>query len=111
MVSSASYPELYGDATPAVMNPLTYAREFPAAGIDAVSISDDLEAPAIANLDRPALVALNAGLDLLLYAQNESTSARAYQALNQDLQTGALSPSKVKRAADAIRALKASLNE
>jgi beta-N-acetylhexosaminidase len=109
MVSNAVYPSLTGEL-PAVMSPLTYSRELPAAGVGGViAISDDLETPAIAAQTTPARRAIDAGLDLLLYATAESTSATAYPRLLADLRSGRIDPERVQAAAAKILALKASL--
>lgn len=110
MVSSAVYPALTGDL-PAVMSPRTYNRELPAAGVNGVTISDDLESPSIAAQTTPARRAINAGLSLLLYATAESTSASAYQRLLSDLRNGRVDAGQVQVAAAKILALKASLAE
>lgn len=109
MISSAGYPALTGTSTPAVMDRETYARELPAAGIQAVTISDDMQAPAIVDRERPALHALDAGLDLLLYASTEEGSALAYTGLSADLRSGLLDRDRLLAAARSIERLKAVL--
>ena len=42
---------------------------------ETVTISDDLESPAIESQSAPARHAIQAGLDLLMYAQTEQASA------------------------------------
>ncbi len=108
MVSNAIYPSLTGEL-PAVMSPFTYSREMAAAGVDGVTISDDLETPAIVEQTEPARRAIAAGLDLLLYATAESTSAIAYSRLLSDLRGGRIDAERVQVAAAKILALKASL--
>jgi beta-N-acetylhexosaminidase len=107
MVSSAIYPSLTGPL-PAVMSPLTYARELPAAtrGSSVVTISDDLEAGALAGQAQPATHAVDAGLDLLLYAGTEQASAQAYTRLLQEASAGKLSHARIRAAYAAILALK-----
>lgn len=109
MISSAGYPALSGTSTPAVMDRETYAHELPAAGIQAVTISDDMQAPAIVDHERPALHALDAGLDLLLYASTEEGSALAYAGLSTDLRSGLLDRGRLLAAARSIERLKAVL--
>jgi hypothetical protein len=109
MVSSASYPTLTGSAAPAVTSPLIFHREAARAGIKAVTISDDLQAAALRAQNRPALHAVRAGLDLLLYAQTETASEEAYAKLDADVQSGALSAARIENAGVAIRRLKAAL--
>lgn len=106
MVSSAVYPHLTG-SRPAVISPGTYARELAAAGArGAVTISDALETPALESQPRPARDAVTAGLDLLLYAESEATSAAAYAQLLTDLERGRIPAEKVREAAAAVLGLK-----
>ena len=82
--------------------PRDYERELPAANALAPTISDDLDTPAIVNLRTPARRAINAGLDLLLYAQTEASSMEAYPQLLADLQAGSLNYTNVAQAAAAV---------
>jgi beta-N-acetylhexosaminidase len=107
MVSSASYPNLTG-SVPAVLSRATYAQ-LRADGSDAVTISDDFETRALATQPSPARRAIDAGLDLVLYAQSEAVAEGAYGQLYQDTRTGALSPARVRAAATKLLALKRSL--
>jgi len=109
MISSASYPSLTGTEVPALDAPEIYQRELHQAGIQAVTVSDDLQAPALAGLEHPALHALSAGLDLLLYAQSEQVSQEAYGKLDAELHRGSLSATRVQQAAAAITRLKGAL--
>jgi beta-N-acetylhexosaminidase len=109
MISSADYPRLTGSYTPAVLSPEIYNQELPAASVSAPTISDDLDAGAIANLRTPARRAIDAGLDLLLYAQNEASSSAAYAQLLADLGEGRIDRTKVVRAAAAVTTLKRTL--
>ncbi len=107
MVSSATYPNLTGPL-PAVMSPLTYRRELPIAlaGRNPLTISDDLQTPALAAQPTPARQAVDAGLDLAMYAQTEQGSLSAYQSFLDDLHSNAMSVQRVRAAAQAIQALK-----
>lgn len=100
MVSSAIYPSLSGPL-PAVMSPEIYQRELPIAlgGRPAVTISDDLQSVAIAAQTAPARHAIEAGLDLLMYAGTEQASTAAYTQLLDDVGSG-LVPISDLRAAD-----------
>jgi beta-N-acetylhexosaminidase len=109
MISSAGYPSLTANTAPAVLSPEIYRDELSGANVHAVTISDDLDTPAIATQRTPALRAIDAGLDLLLYAQTEASSSDAYAKLLADLQAGALSRSRVVQAAASVLALKRSL--
>jgi beta-N-acetylhexosaminidase len=108
MVSSASYLHLTG-ATPAVLSPTIYRRVMPAEEIDALTMSDTFEGGAIENLQSPAMSAINAGLDMVMYPDEESASAYAYKALLADAHRGALSATRVAAAADAVLAFKRNL--
>lgn len=105
MVSSAVYPQLTGPA-PAVLSRATYSRELPRVASGAVTISDDLETPAIASQTTPARRAINAGLALLLYARTEQGSASAYPRLLADAKAGRIKVRRVRAAAAKIAALK-----
>jgi beta-N-acetylhexosaminidase len=107
MISSASYPAITGPL-PAVMSPLTYQRELPIAtsGSRVVTISDDLETPAVTGQSAPARQAIDAGLDLLLYAGTEQASDAAYTILLEEARSGTVSKTRIQAAYDAILALK-----
>ena len=108
MVSSASYTSLTG-ATPAVLSPKIYRTVLPQDGVDALTISDSFESGAIAAVQSPALTAIKAGLDMVMYPDYESTSATAYARLLADAQTGALNPQRVRAAAARVLELKRNL--
>jgi beta-N-acetylhexosaminidase len=108
MIDSAIYPHLTG-SEPAVMSSDTYARELPRVGAEGVTISDDLEAPAVQNEVTPARRSINAGLDLLLYARTESVSAEAYDRLLEDVDSSKIDRATVEAAATEVLALKAEL--
>ena len=110
MISNASYPNLTGPQ-PAVTAPLTYQNELRIVSPQApvLTISDDLQAPALDGQPAPARAAINAGLDLLLYARTEDASAAAYQQLLADVRDGTISPVRIRAAAGAIAGLKRNL--
>jgi beta-N-acetylhexosaminidase len=107
MVSSAIYPSLTGPL-PAVMSSLTYTRElrFVAPQANVPTISDDLQAPGLDSQSTPARTAINAGLDIAMYAQTEDGSAEAYQLLEQDVADGQISAERLREAGQAIMRLK-----
>jgi beta-N-acetylhexosaminidase len=110
MVSNATYPALTGNSTPAVMSPEIYRTELgQIAGYNGVTISDALGAGALAHELGPAERAIDAGLDLALYAGTEEESVNAYATLREDLRTGAIPRSRVEDAYHAIMALKAKI--
>jgi beta-N-acetylhexosaminidase len=107
MVSSAIYPSLTGDNTPAVLSPEIYSRELGLfVGSATVTISDDLQAGALAHEATPAERAIKAGLDLLLYAQTQEGSEIAYRRLLVLAQSGGIRRSRLEEAYQAIRGLK-----
>lgn len=108
MVSSAVYPQLTG-AAPAVLTRATYARELARAAPGAVTISDDLETPAITSQSTPGRRAINAGLALLLYARTEAGSADAYTRLLADARAGRVKQARVRAASEQILRMKRSL--
>ena len=106
MISSAIYPGL-GSAEPAVLNPQVYDSELPSAtGGTPVTISDDLQAAALQAESAPAERAINAGLDLLLYAQTEAGSEIAFQRLLEVAKGGGIKRERLEGARLAILALK-----
>ena len=108
MISSAAYPDLIG-REPAVLSRKTYARALPRRGAWPVTISDALETPALASERAPARRALLAGLDLLLYANTEEGSARAYGILLRDVEAGRIPRERIDEAAKRVLRLKAFL--
>ncbi len=107
MVSNATYPTLTGDSTPAVMSPEIYQTELgQIVGFSGVTISDALGAVAVAHEASPAEHAIDAGLDLALYAGTEEESVSAYAGLLEDLRRGGIPRSRVEDAYNAIMALK-----
>lgn len=107
MVSSAIYPTLSGSA-PAVMSPEIYTRELSSAigQRGHLTISDALDTPAFAGEKAPALHAIDAGLDLALYANTEAQSAHAYTELLADARRGAIPLSRLEAAVRVVDALK-----
>lgn len=108
MISSASYDNLTG-STPAVLSPNLYTSVLPADGVTAITISDDFQTAAITSQPTPALRAITAGLDLVVYPESEAGAESAYEGLLVDLRDGALSPQRVQSAATRVLALKRSL--
>jgi beta-N-acetylhexosaminidase len=110
MVSSAIYPKLTGGHLPAVLSPEIYANELPVEDhVSAPTISDDLGAGALAKLPNVAQTAIDAGLDMLLYATDGGTVGHAYATLVAGVQAGAVSRARVEAAAASILAVKHAL--
>ncbi len=103
MVSNAIYPNLTGPL-PAVESPETYSRALPEAvgQRHRVTISDDLEAGALTKQQSPALHALNAGLDLAMYAGAEDGSELAFTQLIADARAGLLSRKRITAAEQSV---------
>ncbi len=108
MIDSAIYPRLTGTAQPAVLSAEIYREELPYAtgGVEPLTISDDLQTSTILNESAPAQRALNAGLDLLMYAQTETGSATAYSRLLSAVRSGALNRDRLATANQALGAFK-----
>jgi len=107
MISSASYPHMTG-SVPAVLDPKVYSQVLPRDGVTAVPISDDFESGAISAVatQGPAKTAINAGLDMVMYADYESVALSAYTTLLADAHDGALSRNRVQAASHRVLALK-----
>jgi beta-N-acetylhexosaminidase len=107
MVNSAIYPGLTGSSTPAVLSPEIYRTELPlATGGHPVTISDDLQAAALANEPTPGQRALDAGLDMLLYAQSSEASLDAFQGLFADARAGRIPRARIEQAYQAVQTIK-----
>jgi beta-glucosidase-like glycosyl hydrolase len=107
MLSNASYTSLTG-STPALMSSSTYAA-LSRNRATGVTISDSLDAGALARQFHPGLRAVRAGLDLLLYTGSESQVEQAYTGLSKYARDGVVSPERVEQAARAVLALKKAL--
>lgn len=104
MISSATYPAL--DASvPAVLSPATYEL-LADTGFRGLTISDAFVTPGIVDLRRPALRALKAGLDLVLYAQDEAAARDAHRRLVSSVRKGSLSGRRLRATAARILAFK-----
>jgi beta-N-acetylhexosaminidase len=107
MVSSAAYPSLTGNSLPAVLSPEIYRHELPGAiGGEPITISDDLQTPGIVDRLHPARQAIEAGLDLLMYAQTEAGSSSAYSQLLALARARGISHARIREAYEAIQAYK-----
>jgi beta-N-acetylhexosaminidase len=107
MISSASYPHMTG-SLPAVLDPKIYSQVLPRDGVTALPISDDFESGAIraVSTQGPAKTAINAGLDMVMYADYESVALNAYTTLLADAHDGALSQIRVQAASYRVLQLK-----
>ena len=108
MVSSASYDELTG-STPAVLSPSIYHTVMARDGIDAVTVSDSFQSGAISARRSPVAAAIRAGLDMVMYPDDEAASRNAYKVLIHDAEHGPLAAARVRDAARRVLTLKAHL--
>jgi DNA-binding PadR family transcriptional regulator len=107
MVSTGIYPAL--SSRPAMFAPAIATGELrDAVGFGGVSITDDLEVPALAHLspERKALAAVRAGDDLLLFAQSATAAQRGAAAVRRAVANGALSRAAIDAGADRVLALR-----
>jgi beta-N-acetylhexosaminidase len=107
MVSTGVYPAL--SPRPAMFAPQVATGELRGqAGFGGVSISDDLEVPALAGLspERKALGAVRAGDDLLLFCQTASAAARGATVLRRAVASGVLARAQIDAGADRVLALR-----
>jgi beta-glucosidase-like glycosyl hydrolase len=93
-------------STPAVLSPYIYQTVMARDGIDALTISDSFESGAMSGRRSPARLAINAGLDMIMYPGDEAASRRAYNLLLQDAETGMLDRARVRAAAARVLTLK-----
>ncbi|MHB8243137.1 MAG: glycoside hydrolase family 3 N-terminal domain-containing protein [Solirubrobacteraceae bacterium] len=107
MISDASYVSLDRSGVPAVLSKQVLHGELTVAGMAGrVAITDDLEVPLVERYSEPAVKAVLAGDDILMFAQHESSSEQAYQQILAGLTTGAIPSSLVLSAALKVETLK-----
>lgn len=107
MMASATYPSL-GLRQPAVLDPKVYAL-LRGRGFAGLTISDAFDTPAIRGRKDAAPRAVRAGLDLLLFGQNEQGAANAYASLLALARAGELDAPALQATAARVSALKATL--
>ena len=111
MISTASYPTL-GTQKPAAFSPTIVKSLLRGQlGFEGVTITDDLESPAVTSTLPPivaAVSALEAGEDLLLYATSENASQKVFGQLVREVKSGQLDRTVVQAAYDRITSLKES---
>jgi beta-N-acetylhexosaminidase len=111
MISTASYPTL-GAEKPAAFSPKIVKNLLRGQlGFDGVTITDDLESPAVTSTLPPVVAAasaLEAGEDLLLYANSEGASQKIFDQLVREVKGGQLDRAVVQAAYDRITSLKSS---
>ena len=107
MVSTGVYSAL--SSRPAMFSPAIATTELrDTVGFDGVSISDDLEVPALAHIspERTALAALRAGDDLLLFCQSAEAAERGAAALRRAVAGGAITRATIDAGAERVLSLR-----
>jgi beta-N-acetylhexosaminidase len=108
MISNASYPAL--DAKPAPWSPRVQGLLRGELGFEGVTTSDALDGAAATRgrtLPSVAVLAAQAGMDLLLLTGSESSSAAVYERLVTAASRGQLPAVSLRRSYDRIQSLKA----
>jgi beta-N-acetylhexosaminidase len=112
MVSTAIYPA-YDPAVPAAFSSkIVTGRLRKRLRFDRVVVADALDTPAVRSYTTPAngaVAAARAGVDLLIFAQDEGTSRAAYRALLQAARDGRLNRGNLETSYARIQLLKAKL--
>jgi beta-N-acetylhexosaminidase len=107
MVSTGVYPSL--SSRPAMFSRAIATTELRrTAGFDGVSISDDMEVPALAHLspERKALAAVRAGDDLLLFCQSAEAAERGAAALRRAVASGTIARATIDTGTERVLALR-----
>lgn len=107
MISNAIYPGLSDSGLPADLTPRIVRNELASTGLgNRVTVTDDLQVPAVERYANAAVKAVRAGIDLLMFAQEEAASEHAYRELAAAVRAGTLKTTEVTTAADRVVALK-----
>jgi beta-N-acetylhexosaminidase len=110
MISNAIYPALSSSGLPADLTPNIVRNELTSTGLgNRVTITDDLQVPAVERYLDVAVKAVRAGIDLLMFAQEEAASEHAFRELEAAVRAGTLTTANVMTAADRVVALKNTL--
>jgi beta-N-acetylhexosaminidase len=112
MVSNASYPALDPSGLPASISPgIVDGLLRKQLGFRGVVITDAISAPGPARYPDAAARALRAGVDVVLFSDNEQQSAAGFRSMVQAVRSGRLKRAAVRRAYDRVVALKDWLND
>jgi beta-N-acetylhexosaminidase len=112
MISDAIYPNLDASMLPAALSPEIVHTELAEAQLgNRVTITDDLEVPAVMRYHDAALRAVLAGEDILMFAQHEASSEHAYRAIRAAVARAMIAKPLLLTAAERVVALKQSLLE
>ncbi len=110
MISNAIYPALSGSGLPADLTPNIVRNELASTGLgNRVTVTDDLQVPAVERYPDVAVKAVRAGIDLLMFAQDEAASEHAFRELETAVRSGSLTTADITTAADRVVALKSTL--
>lgn len=110
MISNAIYPHLDPSGLPADLSQKIVREQLPLAGMSGrVVITDDMEVPSVQRYTDAPVLAVQAGDDILMFAQRESGSERAYSAIKAAVRAGTLSQSLIMAGANRVIQLKESL--
>ena len=114
MVSSASYPTLGADGPAVFSDPIVNGLLRGQLGFEGLVISDDLQAGGISGFDlqagSEAVAALQAGVDLLLYARTDQGAVAGFNAAVAAAKADGLSRDQIEATYDRITALKSDLD-
>jgi len=112
MIAHIAFPAITGqDTLPATVSPVI-VRELlrQQLGFDGVIISDCLEMNAVAEIigvERAAVMALQAGIDLVLVSHRSDRQRAAFEAIRAAVKSGALARETITEAAERVMQLKA----
>jgi YVTN family beta-propeller protein len=112
MVSNAAYPALVPAKLPASLSPAIVTRLLRGQlGFRGVVVTDAISAPGPGAYPDAAARAVDAGVDVVLFTDNEAQSAAGFRALLQAARSGKVERATLQRAYDRVLALKAWLGE
>ncbi len=110
MISNAIYPNLDPSGLPADLSPSIVRGQLRLAGMGArVVITDDMEVPSVQQYANAPVMAVQAGDDILMFAEHESGSEQAYREIKAAAASGTLSQSLIIAAAIRVIQLKQNL--
>jgi beta-N-acetylhexosaminidase len=110
MISNALYPHLDPSGLPADLSQKIVGEQLALAGMSGrVVITDDMEVPSVQRYTDAPVLAVQAGDDILMFAQRESGSEDAYSAIKAAVAAGTLSRSLIIAAANRVIELKEKL--
>jgi beta-N-acetylhexosaminidase len=111
MISNAIYPALSRSDLPADLTPSIVRNELASTGLgNRVTVTDDLEVPAVERYSDAAIKAVRAGIDLLMFASEEAASEQAFRQLEAAVKARTITSAEVIGAANRVIALKAALH-